>query len=343
MSELDIRSATAGLTDRFGRRIDYLRISVTDRCDLRCRYCMAEDMTFLPKNQILTLDEIGVIADRFIARGVRRIRLSGGEPLVRRDFPELARRIGRHLGRDGAPGGLDELTLTTNGTLLARYAADLYAAGMRRINVSLDSLRPDVFARITRRDRLADVLDGIRVASAEGLAIKINMVAMRDLNDHEVLDMLHWCDAHGHDLTLIETMPLGEVSDDRQDRYIPLHEALSPVRDQHDLMPINHKTGGPARYFGVEGMRVRLGLITPMSDNFCADCNRMRLTCQGRIYMCLGHEDHVDLMNAFRAGGVNAVDSLLDEALGAKPLRHEFAIGRGLAPATQRHMNVTGG
>lgn len=326
------------LTDRFGRRIDYVRISVTDRCDLRCRYCMAEEMTFLPRTQILTLDEIGVIADRFIQRGVRRIRLSGGEPLVRRDFTELAHRIGRNIGH-----GLDELTLTTNGTQLARFAADLYAAGMRRINVSLDTLKPDVFAQIARRDRLAEVLDGIAVARAEGLAIKINMVAMRGLNDGEVLDMLRWCDTHGHDLTLIETMPLGSVSEDRTDHYMPLHEAIAPVRAEHALYPSDHSTGGPARYFGVEGMKAKLGLITPMSDNFCSGCNRMRLTCQGRIYMCLGHEDHVDLMNAFRSGGADAVDVLLDEALGAKPLRHDFAIGEGLAPATQRHMNVTGG
>jgi cyclic pyranopterin phosphate synthase len=299
---------------------------------------MAEEMSFLPRSEILTLDEIGVIADRFIDRGVRHIRLSGGEPLVRRDFTELARRIGRHIGQ-----GLDELTLTTNGTQLARHAADLYDAGMRRINVSLDSLRPDVFARITRRDRLADVLEGIAVASAEGLAIKINMVAMRGVNDGEILDMLRWCDSHGHGLTLIETMPLGQVSDDREQHYIPLHEALDPVRAEHAIYPVDHRSGGPARYFAVEGMNVRLGLITPMSDNFCAGCNRMRLTCQGRIYMCLGHEDHVDLMNAFRTGGADAVDGLLDRALGAKPLRHDFAIGAGLAPATQRHMNVTGG
>lgn len=332
-----------GLTDRYGRRIDYLRISVTDRCDLRCRYCMAENMVFLPKNQILTLDEIGVIADRFIARGVRRIRLSGGEPLVRRDFPELARRIGRHIGRNGAAGDLDELTITTNGTQLAHYAADLYDAGIRRINVSLDSLKPDVFARITRRDRLTDVLEGLSAAKIEGLTVKINMVVMRGVNNGEVLDMLHWCDAHGHDLTLIETMPLGQVSDNRQDHYIPLHEALHPVRVEHNITPIDYRTGGPARYFNVSGMHSRLGLITPMSDNFCAGCNRMRLTCQGRIYMCLGHEDHVDLMSAFRAGGVSAVDGLLDKALSTKPLAHNFAIGRDLAPATQRHMNVTGG
>lgn len=332
------QTQSSALTDRFGRRIDYVRISVTDRCDLRCRYCMAEDMVFLQRKDILTLDEIGVIADRFIARGVQRIRLSGGEPLVRRDFTELARRIGRHIGR-----GLDELTLTTNGTRLAEHAAGLFDAGIRRINVSLDSLKPETFAHIARRDRLAQVQEGIAAASAEGLRIKINMVVMRGLNDGEVLDMLHWCDAHGHDMTLIETMPLGEVSDGRVDHYMPLHEAIAPVREAHAIFPIEHRTGGPARYFGVEGMRAKLGLITPMSENFCAGCNRIRLTCQGRIYMCLGHEDHVDLMTAFREGGPAALDALLDQALGAKPLRHDFAIGDGIAPATRRHMNVTGG
>jgi len=331
-------NASPILADRFGRRIDYVRISVTDRCDLRCRYCMAEDMVFLPKKDILTLDEIGVIADRFVLRGVRRIRLSGGEPLVRRDFGELARRIGRNIGQ-----GLDELTMTTNATQLATHAAELFDAGMRRINVSLDSLKPDVFAAITRRDRLAQVLGGIAAARAAGLKIKINMVVMRGVNDDEVLAMLRWCDAQGHDLTLIETMPLGEVADDRADRYMPLHEAIAPVRAEHDLLPSDHRTGGPARYFTVEGMTAKLGLITPMSHNFCDGCNRIRLTCQGRIYMCLGHEDHVDLLGAFRSGGVDAVDGLLDAALGAKPLHHDFAIGAGLAPATKRHMSVTGG
>jgi cyclic pyranopterin phosphate synthase len=299
---------------------------------------MAEQMTFLPRSEILTLEELSVIADRFIARGVRRIRLSGGEPLVRRDFVELAHRIGRHLGH-----GLDELTLTTNGTRLARFAGDLRAAGIRRINVSLDSLRPETFTHISRVGHIEDVLEGIAAAQAEGMAIKINMVVMRGLNDDQVLDMLRWCDAHGHDLTLIETMPLGDVNDDRTDHYVPLHEAVAPVRAEHDLMPIDYRTGGPARYFGVAGLRPRLGLITPMSHNFCDGCNRMRITCQGRIYMCLGHEDHVDLKAAFRAGGAGAIDTLLDEALATKPLRHDFAIGEGSAPATIRHMNVTGG
>jgi cyclic pyranopterin phosphate synthase len=327
------------MTDGFGRRIDYLRISVTDRCDLRCRYCMAERMTFLPRNELLTLEEIAIISDSFIARGVRKIRLSGGEPLVRRDFVDLARRIGRHV----KAGTLDELTLTTNGTHLAENAAALADAGMRRINVSLDSIDPDRFAFITRGGKLDKVLDGIAAARAEGIAVKINMVALRGLNEDEILPMLRWCDAQGHDLTLIETMPLGEIEEDRTDRYLPLAEALAPVRAQHDITPIGHRTGGPARYHAVEGMNVRLGLITPMSDNFCAGCNRMRLTCQGRIYMCLGHEDHVDLKAAFREGGAPAIDALLDRALAAKPLRHQFSIGPDAQAATRRHMSVTGG
>jgi len=327
------------MTDGFGRRIDYLRISVTDRCDLRCRYCMAERMTFLPRNQLLTLEEIGVIADSFIARGVRKIRLSGGEPLVRRDFVELAHRIGRHV----KAGTLDELTLTTNGTHLAEHAAALADAGIRRINVSLDSIDPDRFAFITRGGQLDRVLAGIAAARAEGIAVKINMVALRGFNEDDILPMLRWCDAQGHDLTLIETMPLGEIDEDRTDRYLPLHEALAPVRQHHAITSIAHRTGGPARYYAVEGMTLRLGLITPMSDNFCAGCNRMRMTCQGRIYMCLGHEDHVDLKAAFREGGAPAIDALLDRALAAKPLRHHFTIGEREAAATSRHMSVTGG
>ncbi|WP_336961095.1 GTP 3',8-cyclase MoaA [Sphingobium aquiterrae] len=327
------------MTDGFGRRIDYLRISVTDRCDLRCRYCMAERMTFLPRNELLTLDEIGIIADSFIARGVRKIRLSGGEPLVRRDFADLARRIGRHV----KAGTLDELTLTTNGTHLAEHAAALADAGIRRINVSLDSIDPDRFAFITRGGQLDRVLAGMAAAQAEGMAVKVNMVALRGLNEDDILPMLRWCDAQGHDLTLIETMPVGDIDEDRTDRYLPLHEALAPVRAHHAITPIAHRTGGPARYFAVEGMALRLGLITPMSDNFCAGCNRMRMTCQGRIYMCLGHEDHVDLKAAFREGGAAAIDVLLDRALEAKPLRHQFAIGKDEAAATHRHMSVTGG
>ncbi|MDX3910547.1 MAG: GTP 3',8-cyclase MoaA [Sphingobium sp.] len=328
----------ATLTDGFGRQIDYLRISVTDRCDLRCRYCMSEKMTFLPRNEILTLEEIALIADRFIARGVRKIRLSGGEPLVRRDFGDLARRIGRHIGQ-----GLDELTLTTNGTHLAEHAAMLADAGIRRINVSLDTLDPEMFSFITRRGDINKVFAGLRAARDSGLAVKINMVALKGVNDHAFLDMLRWCDTEGHDLTLIETMPLGDVGEDRTESYLPLSHALQHIRQEFDVAPLPDRTGGPARYFAVEGLQTRLGLITPMSDNFCAGCNRMRLTCQGRIYMCLGHEKHVDLRAAFRDGGVTAVDALLDQALATKPLRHDFQIEEGASAATIRHMSVTGG
>lgn len=328
------------LTDGFGRRIDYLRISVTDRCDLRCRYCMAERMTFLPRSEILTLEEIALIADRFIARGVRKIRLSGGEPLVRRDFPELARRIGRHLDT----GALGELTLTTNGTRLAAHTDALFDAGIRRINVSLDTLDPAVFTHVTRGGDIGQVMAGLDAARDTGLAVKINMVALRGINQDMVLPMLHWCDAQGHDLTLIETMPLGDTGQDRTDHYLPMQDALAPVRAAHALSPLAERTGGPARYFAVEGLRIRLGTITPMTYNFCADCNRMRMTCEGRIFMCLGHDDHIDLKAAFRSGGAYALDPLIDRALGAKPLRHDFAIGPGARPAaTPRHMSVTGG
>lgn len=329
------------MIDGFGRRIEYLRISVTDRCDLRCRYCMAEKMTFLPRNEVLSLEEIAIIADRFIARGVCKIRLSGGEPLVRRDFIELARRIGRHL----KGGGLNELTLTTNGTRLAEHAEALADVGMRRINVSLDSLEPDRFAHITRGGDLGKVIGGIAAAKAAGLRVKINMVALKGLNDHEFLPMLRWCADQGHDLTLIETMPLGDTGEDRTDRYMPLGQALTAIEAEHLLAPLPYRSGGPARYFAAEGMEhIRLGLITPLSDNFCAGCNRMRLTCEGKIFMCLGHEDHIDLKTAYRKGGVGAVDAALDRALIAKPLAHAFAIGPdGIKGVTRRHMSVTGG
>jgi cyclic pyranopterin phosphate synthase len=328
-----------GMHDRHGRRIDYLRISVTDRCDLRCRYCMSEVMQFLPKNEILTLEEIAIIADRFIARGIRRIRLSGGEPLVRRDFADLARALGRHV----KSGALDELTLTTNGTQLAKHAEMLFDAGMRRINVSLDALDPEIFAHITRGGDLAQVLEGLEAARVAGLKVKLNMVALREVNENQVLPLLAYCESNGFDLTLIETMPLGEIQDARSDRYLPLIEAIAPIRAEHDLIPLDEHTGGPARYFALSGLKTRLGLITPLSENFCAGCNRMRLTCQGRIYMCLGHEDHVDLKVAFREQGVAGIDVLLDRALATKPAAHDFSVASGSAPATHRHMNVTGG
>ena len=325
----------AALTDGLGRRISYLRISVTDRCDLRCHYCMAERMTFLPKDQVLTLEEIALLADLFIARGIDKIRLTGGEPLVRRDIVDLVRRIGRHLGQ-----GLEELTLTTNGTRLADHAEALFDAGVRRINVSLDSLDAERFAHVTRRGDIRLVLNGLEAARSAGLKVKINMVALKGINEDEILPMLHWCDAQGFDLTLIETMPLGEIGEDRTDHYLPLTQVAADLRRHHALTPIAHRTGGPSRYHAVEGLGVRLGLITPLTNNFCADCNRMRMTCEGKIFMCLGHEDHVDLKTAFREGGLAAVEPLIDRALRLKPASHDFRIDKA---AVSRHMSVTGG
>ena len=326
------------MTDGLGRRISYLRISVTDRCDLRCRYCMAEKMQFLPRNEVLSLEEIALLADMFVARGIRRIRLTGGEPLVRRDIGDLVRRIGRHIG-----SGLDELTLTTNGTRLADHADMLADAGVRRINVSLDTRDPERFAHVTRGGRIAQVLDSLDAARAAGLAVKVNMVALKGVNDDEILPMLHWCDVRGFDLTLIETMPLGETGEDRTDHYLPLTQVAAVIGAHHVLTPLPDRTGGPARYYAVEGLRARLGLITPLTRNFCADCNRIRMTCEGKIFMCLGHEDHVDFKAALRTGGVGAVEPLVDRALRLKPAAHDFRIGTDLAPATRRHMSVTGG
>ena len=327
------------LIDGFGRRISYLRISVTDRCDLRCRYCMSEAMTFLPKSEILSLEEIAALADAFVARGVSKIRLTGGEPLVRRGVPELAKMIGRHLGH-----GLDELTLTTNGNNLARQAEGLFDAGMRRINVSLDSRDPARFRHITRWGDVGKVLDGIAAAKAAGLAIKINMVALKGFNEDEIVPMLRWCAAEGHDLTLIETMPLGAIDEDRVDRYLPLDGVRAQLAEAFTLVPLAHRSGGPARYYRVEELGVRLGLITPLTENFCDGCNRVRVTAEGRLYMCLGHDDRVDLKDALRRGGPAALDAAIDEALAIKPLRHAFRIdARAAAPAVARHMSVTGG
>lgn len=334
-------SPVAGrLIDGFGRKIDYLRLSVTDRCDLRCQYCMAEKMAFLPRKDVLTLEELALLADQFIARGVRKIRLTGGEPLVRRDVVDLARRIGRHL--DG--GGLEELTLTTNGTRLGELADALANAGIRRINVSLDSLNPEIYARITRGGDMAKVHAGLEAARAAGLAVKINMVALRGINEGEVLPMLRWCAEQSHDLTLIETMPLGQINEDRNERFLPLSSLVEQIKQHYELSPLPFRTGGPARYYALAGLPIRLGLITPLTENFCAGCNRMRLTCEGKMYMCLGRDAHVDFRAALREGGPGAVDAALDRALGAKPLSHDFAIdGEHRDPAVARHMSVTGG
>jgi len=327
----------APLIDRHGRAIDYLRVSVTDRCDLRCRYCMAEEMRFLPREAIMDLDEIAVIAEHFIARGVRRVRLSGGEPLVRRGVTGLARRLGGQIG-----AGLDELTLTTNGTRLATHARDLADAGIRRVNVSLDSRDPATFRHITRHGDVGQVLDGIAAARAAGLAIKINMVALAGLNEHEIAPMLAWCGEQGFDLSLIETMPLGQVDEDRADRFVPLTRIFDRLSARHALVRDLHRTGGPARYWRTP-WGTRLGLISPLTANFCDGCNRVRLTTEGKLYMCLGHDDQVDLRAALREGGTAALDAAIDAALVAKPARHAFAIAPGAAPAVARHMNVTGG
>ena len=330
--------APAPLIDGFGRTIRYLRVSVTDRCDLRCRYCMAEHMTFLPRDRIATLEELAVITERFVARGVRKVRLSGGEPLVRRDVMDLVRRLGRHVG-----AGLDELTMTTNGTRLADHAADLVAAGMRRVNVSLDSRDPDRFRFVTRHGDVAKVLDGIAAAKHAGLAVKINMVALKGLNEDEIAPMLDWCAAEGHDLTLIETMPLGVIDEDRTDRFLPLTAVKEALDARFALVRDAVTTGGPARYWRVEGTGTRLGLISPLTANFCDGCNRVRLTTEGRLYTCLGHDDHRDLKQALRDGGMPALDAAIEDALTTKPRRHDFRIEAGAAPAVARHMSVTGG
>jgi cyclic pyranopterin phosphate synthase len=327
------------LIDGLGRRITYLRLSVTDRCDLRCRYCMSEKMSFLPRSAILSLEEMEAIADRFVARGIRKIRLTGGEPLVRRGLDRVAHHIGRHIG-----AGLDELTLTTNGTRLDEMAETLFDAGIRRINVSLDSIDPDRFRHITRWGDLDRVLAGVAAAKAAGLAIKINMVALKGMNEDEIEPMLRWCGDQGFDLTLIETMPLGNVEEDRTDRFLPLTEVHARLTERFTLMPLDMTTGGPARYSLVEELGVRIGLISPLTRNFCDGCNRIRLTASGKLYMCLGHEDRVDLKKALNEGGMDAVDDAIDIALRLKPARHDFRIDtRGAAPAVQRHMSATGG
>ncbi len=319
--------------DGFGRRIDYVRLSLTDRCDLRCRYCMAEDMVFRPKAEILTLEEIGALARAFVTRGVKRIRLTGGEPLVRRGAVDVARDIGSLLGN-----GLKELTLTTNGTRLAEFAALLYDAGIRRINVSLDTLDPARFRHITRHGDLAQVLGGIAAAKAAGFSIKINTVALKALNEDEIEAMAEWCGEQGFALSLIETMPLGHIDEDRTDRFLPLTIVKERLEARWTLVPSTEKTGGPARYWHIPDLGLTLGLISPLTRNFCEGCNRIRVSATGKLYQCLGHDTHVDLRAALRGNG--DLDAAIDLALGTKPARHDFDLA---TPATVRHMSVTGG
>ncbi|MDT7951068.1 MAG: GTP 3',8-cyclase MoaA [Acetobacteraceae bacterium] len=328
------------MIDPFGRGITYLRVSVTDRCDLRCVYCMAEEMTFLPRQEVLSLEELDRLCSAFIHQGVRKLRITGGEPLVRRDVMKLFRSLGNRLGN-----GLDELTLTTNGTQLAKYARDLAAAGVRRVNVSLDTLDPARFTRITRWGKLDRVLEGIRAAQDAGLHVKINAVALRGENEDEIGDMLAWCGAEGHDLCLIETMPMGDIGGDRTDQYLPLSIVRARLRQRFTLAETGYRTGGPARYFDVAETGTRVGFITPMTHNFCESCNRVRLTCTGTLFMCLGQDDAADLRAVMRGGASEeALDQAILEAIKRKPKGHDFIIDRReKAPAVARHMSLTGG
>lgn len=327
------------LVDAFNRRISYLRLSVTDRCDLRCAYCMPERMQFLPKKDVLSLEELHKLGLAMIGRGIRKIRLTGGEPLVRRDMIELVQALGRKIG-----DGLDELTLTTNGTQLARFADQLAAAGIKRINVSLDTVDAELFQRLSRRDRLSEVLQGIAAASEAGLKVKLNTVALKGLNEDEIPFLVEWAHAHGHEITLIEIMPLGEVEEDRSEHYLPLSAVREVLDRRWTLTPSGHTSGGPARYVDVAETGGRLGFITPLTNNFCAGCNRIRVTATGELYACLGGAEKVDLRAALRSEAPDeALAAALDEAMRIKPERHHFRIERGAAPAQPRHMSLTGG
>jgi len=327
------------LIDPFGRAITYLRVSVTDRCDLRCIYCMSERMRFLPRTELLSIEELDRLCTAFIRRGVRRLRFTGGEPLVRKGFLDLLHSVRRHLGE-----GLDEITVTTNGVQLAEFAAPLFAAGVRRVNVSVDSIDRETFARIARRDRLPQVLEGIEAAVATGLKVKINTVALKHDNAHEIPDLVKWAHTRGHDITLIETMPLGEIDEDRTDQFLSLTRVREDMQSYWRLTDLPDRTGGPARYVRVEDTGGRLGFITPLTHNFCEGCSRVRLTCTGRLYLCLGHETSVDLRTPLRAGGdEDAIQAAIDAAIALRPKGHDFQIERLSTPATERHMSVTGG
>ncbi len=332
-------SCTVPLIDTFDRRITYLRLSVTDRCDLRCSYCMPERMQFLPKKDVLSLEELRALAKAFIARGIAKIRLTGGEPLVRRDVMQLVQALGGELGQ-----GLEELTLTTNGTQLARHAQALADAGVRRVNVSLDTRDPALFQQLARRDELGKVLEGIAAARAAGLHVKINTVALKGLNQSEIPALMQWAHGQGHDMTLIEVMPLGAVEGDRVDHYLPLPAVRDDLEQRFTLTDMAERTGGPSRYVRVEETGGKLGFITPLTENFCAGCNRVRVTATGQLYACLGGAEKVDLRAALRSDAPEAnVAAALDVAMQIKPERHHFAIAEGAAPALERHMSVTGG
>jgi GTP 3',8-cyclase len=335
------RKAPAPLVDPFARAITYLRVSVTDRCDFRCVYCMAEDMTFLPKQDLLSLEELDRLCSAFIAKGVRKLRLTGGEPLVRRGIMTLVSSLARHI----QSGALDELTLTTNGSQLQKYAQDLANVGVKRINVSLDTLDPDKFRAITRWGDLRKVLDGIEAARVAGLAVKINAVALKGVNEDEFVRLIEWAHGLGMDLTLIEVMPLGDVGAGRLDQYLPLSMVRARLAERFTFDEIDYRTGGPARYVRVAETGGRLGFITPLTHNFCESCNRVRVTCTGTLFMCLGQEDAADLRKPLRASESNdLLYTAIDEAVGRKPKGHDFVIDRRhQRPAVARHMSVTGG
>lgn len=331
----------AEMIDPFGRMVTYLRVSVTDRCDFRCVYCMSEDMTFLPKKDVLSLEELDRLCSAFIRKGVKKLRLTGGEPLVRRDIMTLIKNLGRHLGT----GDLEELTLTTNGSQLDRFAPQLVDYGVRRINVSLDTLDADNFKKLTRRGDFDQVVKGLDAARNAGLQIKINMVALKNFNDHEFSDMVRWCGDQGFDLTMIETMPMGEIDFHRDDQYLPLSEVRARIEKDFTLTDNPYRTGGPARYVTVGETGRRLGFITPLTHNFCEGCNRVRMTCTGTLYMCLGQDDAADLREPLRSSeGDAALEAAIDAAIARKPKGHDFIIDReNGGPSVKRHMSVTGG
>jgi cyclic pyranopterin phosphate synthase len=335
------RQKPAALVDPFQRAITYLRVSVTDRCDFRCVYCMSEHMTFLPKADLLSLEELDRLCSAFVAKGVTKLRLTGGEPLVRRGIMTLVSSLSRHL----ESGALKELTLTTNGSQLEKYASELKANGIDRINVSLDTLDPDKFRAITRWGDLGKVLDGIKAAQAAGLQIKINTVALKGVNEDEITRLLEWAHGRGMDLTVIEVMPLGDVDESRLDQYLPLSIVRAGVAERYTLDEIDYRTGGPARYVRVKETGGRLGFITPLTHNFCESCNRVRITCTGTLYMCLGQNDAADLRNSLRASTNNdLLNAAIDEAIARKPKGHDFLIDRRhQGPALPRHMSMTGG
>ncbi len=340
-SDFDRENDPGVLRDPFARKIDYLRLSVTDRCDFRCFYCMSENMSFLPKKDLLTLEELERLCHAFIKRGIQKIRLTGGEPLVRRNIMSLIRNLSTHLD----DGSLKELTMTTNASQLHRFADQLYEAGMRRVNISIDTRDPEKFARISRWGQLSDVIRGIDRALEAGLKVKLNAVALKGINDQEIPELIEWAHGLGCDITMIEVMPLGEIESNRLEQYLPLSSVRSDLETRYQLTDIPDRTGGPARYVRVEETGGRVGFITPLTNNFCADCNRVRVTCTGRVYMCLGHDDHVDLATPMRENQHdNALNLAIDQAIGTKPEHHNFNYEtEGAKPASKRHMSVTGG